>query len=317
MIDFAIGVLATLTVVRGYQRGIWRELISLILLVVVAVVSFRLGPGLAGVIESWAGVSSLAARFVAVTALFSGLMSASVWLVGRAYATRPADRGDQVGGAAISLVWLLGVLSLMFYVLTALPLNESTDQALAGSGVAELLSGEGSPAGRIVNAVAGDRVLEALVNLDQLVGDRQVIIEGDEVVPIPASADVEEAPLDAREVFDLLNRARVESGVAPLAFSEGLAELAASHAREMYAEGYFSHVSPTTGTVLDRVGSAGIPFVVVGENLALAPTAAAVHEGLMASPGHRANLLETRYRRVGVGAVSGPLGLMIVQIFTG
>ncbi len=318
VIDFVIGVLAALTVLRGWRRGVLRELVSVVLLALVALFSFRLGPRLGSVIESWAGVSSLAARFVAVSILSIGLMSGAVWVAGRVMTHRAAvDRGDQLGGVALSMLWLGGVLTLTFYILTALPLNEDADQAIDESSVAGLLVGEGSTAANLVNVIAGDRVLEALVNLDQLVGDRQVIIQGDEVVTIAASSDVDPAPEDALEVFELLNRARVEAGTEPLAFSETLATLAQSHAMEMYVDGYFSHLSPITGTVLDRVAAARIPFVIVGENLALAPTAASVHEGLMASPGHRTNLLDSRYRRVGIGAVSGPLGLMVVQVFTG
>jgi uncharacterized membrane protein required for colicin V production len=318
MIDFAVGVLATLTVIRGYQRGIGRELVSLVVLILVAILSFRMAPTLGGVLESWAGVSSLAGRFIAVIGLFALLMTSAVLLVGRAFESRAAsDPGDQVGGSAVSAVWLLGVLALLFYFVTALPLNDAADEALEHSTVAHFLGGENSAAGRIVNAVAGDRVLEALVNLDLVIGDRHVIIEGDQAISIPASDDLTDLPDDAQEVFELLNRARVEAGEAPLAFSQGLADVATGHAAEMYSQGYFSHVSATSGTVANRVTRAGIPFVVVGENLALAPTPATVHEGLMASPGHRENLLNPRYRRVGVAAISGPLGLMVVQVFTG
>ena len=84
----------------------------------------------------------------------------------------------------------------------------------------------------------------------------------------------------------------------------------------MYTEGFFGHTSPTTGDVGDRVEAAGIPFVLVGENLALAPTPGTVHDGLMSSEGHRANILGVDFTKVGVGVVSGPLGLMVVQVFT-
>lgn len=318
MIDFAVGVLAALTLVRGYQRGIGRELISLAVLILVAILSFRMAPTFGGILESWAGVSSLAGRFLAVVGLFATLMTGAVLLARRAFQPIAASEpGDQIGGAVVAAVWLVGVLSLLFYFLTALPLNDTADEALADSSIAHLLGGEGSAAGRIVNAVAGDRVLEALVNLDLVIGDRQVIIQGDEAVAIPASDALENRPDDAAEVFELLNRARVEAGEAPLAFSDGLAAVAAGHATEMYRDGYFSHQSPVTGTVADRVTAAGIPYVVVGENLALAPTPATVHEGLLASPGHRENMLSGRYRRVGVAAVAGPLGVMVVQVFTG
>ncbi len=85
----------------------------------------------------------------------------------------------------------------------------------------------------------------------------------------------------------------------------------------MYLEGYFSHHSPRTGDVASRTLVSGVSFRVVGENLALASTPRAVHAGLMDSEAHRANILGTEYRRVGIGAVRGPLGLMVVQVFAG
>jgi uncharacterized protein YkwD len=118
-------------------------------------------------------------------------------------------------------------------------------------------------------------------------------------------------------VFELLNLARLEANQEPLAFSEGLANVAIGHARAMYGQGYFSHVSPVTGTVADRVDSAGIPYRVVGENLALAVTPSQVHAGLMDSPGHKENILRSTFRRVGIAAIKGPMGYMVVQVFSG
>jgi hypothetical protein len=44
------------------------------------------------------------------------------------------------------------------------------------------------------------------------------------------------------------------------------------HAMDMYTNGFVSHVSPTTGTIGDRIRAARVPLVSVGENLALAAT---------------------------------------------
>jgi uncharacterized protein YkwD len=82
-------------------------------------------------------------------------------------------------------------------------------------------------------------------------------------------------------------------------------------------EGYFSHTSPITGSVAERMADAGIPYVIVGENLALAATSRTVHKGLMDSPSHRANIVGPGFTRLGVGVVRGPLGLMVVQVFSG
>jgi uncharacterized protein YkwD len=69
--------------------------------------------------------------------------------------------------------------------------------------------------------------------------------------------------------------------------------------------------------VADRVRAARISLSVVGENLALAATPRSIHAALMDSDGHRANILRTSFDRIGVAAVDGPLGLMVVQVFGG
>ena len=51
----------------------------------------------------------------------------------------------------------------------------------------ELVAGDESAAKNAVSAIVGDRVLEALVNLNQLLGDRQVVVDGTDTVTIPSS----------------------------------------------------------------------------------------------------------------------------------
>jgi uncharacterized protein YkwD len=61
---------------------------------------------------------------------------------------------------------------------------------------------------------------------------------------------------------------------------------------------------------------AGITFMNAGENLALAQTLDIAHNGLMHSPGHRANILRPQFGRVGIGILDGgKYGLMISQEF--
>jgi uncharacterized protein YkwD len=54
----------------------------------------------------------------------------------------------------------------------------------------------------------------------------------------------------------------------------------------------------------------------VGENLAIASTVRSGHQSLMQSDSHRNTILDNEFRRVGIGVVSGPLGLIIVQVFS-
>jgi uncharacterized protein YkwD len=81
------------------------------------------------------------------------------------------------------------------------------------------------------------------------------------------------------------------------------------------------HVSPRTGTALDRVRKGGLDPGLVLENVALALSAQEVESGFMSSPGHRANVVEPRATRLGVGVtpgtpVSGAVPLYFTQVFT-
>jgi uncharacterized protein YkwD len=117
-------------------------------------------------------------------------------------------------------------------------------------------------------------------------------------------------------MLDLVNAERTQRGLQPLAADPVLAELARAHGRDMFARGYFSHVTPDGRDLSDRMRAAGLGYLSAGENLALAPTLAAAHTGLMHSPGHRANILRKQFGRAGIGILDGGAqGLMVTEDF--
>lgn len=120
-----------------------------------------------------------------------------------------------------------------------------------------------------------------------------------------------------REMFDLVNEERQKAGVAPLAWHSGAVLVSREHAKDMWERRYFGHVSPDGEDVGDRLDKAGINYAFAGENLALAPTVSTAHTGLMNSEGHRDNILEGRFKKVGIGVIdNGVYGKMFVQVFT-
>ena len=67
---------------------------------------------------------------------------------------------------------------------------------------------------------------------------------------------------------------------------------------------YFSHTSPTYGTPFQMMKSFGITYKTAGENIARGyNTPESVVNGWMNSSGHRANILNSTYTRIGVGYV--------------
>jgi uncharacterized protein YkwD len=108
----------------------------------------------------------------------------------------------------------------------------------------------------------------------------------------------------------LVNDERARFGAPALLEDARLASAAAEHSRDMDARHYFEHVSPGGQTLLMRVRASGfIPSGRVGyslgENIAWGTlwlgTPRAIVKAWMASPGHRANILDRSYRYTGVG----------------
>lgn len=129
-----------------------------------------------------------------------------------------------------------------------------------------------------------------------------------------ASAIAGEMP--SEELSSMLtevNRQREAAGVQALALDSRLNEVAQNFAADMSKNGYFSHTSPSGQTFDDRLAAAGIEFAAAAENIAKGEMDVAGVVGLwMNSPGHRANLLDPRMKRLGVGHS----GLIWVQEFT-
>lgn len=117
-------------------------------------------------------------------------------------------------------------------------------------------------------------------------------------------------------MIEKVNLEREKVGLSPLVFDIKLREIARNHSADMFRRGYFAHRSPEGKDVSDRAQELNISFLVIGENLAYAPILELAHQGLMNSPGHRANILGAGYHKIGIGiASSNQYGLMITQVF--
>lgn len=120
-----------------------------------------------------------------------------------------------------------------------------------------------------------------------------------------------------QDMFQLVNEERIKQGLDPLIFNTSLRDLARAHSNDMFKRGYFSHYTPEGLSPFDRMEKAGIMYQYAGENLALAPSTALSMQGLMNSPGHRANILNPNFHQIGIGVIDGGIyGKMYTQEFT-
>ena len=116
-------------------------------------------------------------------------------------------------------------------------------------------------------------------------------------------------------LLDLVNRLRNQRGLRSLSMNSSLCTAARSHSREMALGGFIGHGSPSTGSFLTRLSAVVGPGTFVGENVASGLTIEQVERAFEASPGHLQNLLEPRFRSVGIGIATGPTGLMVTEDF--
>src|SRR4051812_48301795 len=132
--------------------------------------------------------------------------------------------------------------------------------------------------------------------------------DNSDVTPSDSNQDVVNAA-----ILCLVNGERSDAGLPALASNDLLAKAATGMCGRMVAEHFFAHETPDGKNVVDRVEPTGyIPNSgdwVVGENLAWGSgalsTPQAIVNGWMNSPGHKANILATDYKDVGLAAALG------------
>lgn len=118
------------------------------------------------------------------------------------------------------------------------------------------------------------------------------------------------------EMLQLVNKERAAVGLLPLNADSSLIHTARKHSADMFLRRYFSHNTPEGYSPFDRLHTAKVNYLYAGENLAFAATLIKAHNGLMLSPGHRANILNKNYHKAGIGILEIPMqGLLITQEF--
>lgn len=135
--------------------------------------------------------------------------------------------------------------------------------------------------------------------------------------PLETAIELRSSPVRLVEVEHgltaAINDLRVRRGLRPLRVSPALRRAAATHSFEMARLGYFDHTSANGTRFWRRIGRfyplRRFRAWDVGENLAASSPTMDVLETIsdwLASPGHRANLLDRRWREAGIAAVFAP-----------
>ncbi|MBO3676802.1 CAP domain-containing protein [Streptomyces sp. NEAU-YJ-81] len=133
--------------------------------------------------------------------------------------------------------------------------------------------------------------------------------------PAPPAESAGPETASETEVLTLVNEEREKAGCAPVTADPKLAQLAEDFSEDMSLRQFFDHISPDGDSPWDRAESAGI-LDLGGENIARGQSdAQAVMDSWMNSSGHRANILNCSFKRLGVGTHLGTGGPWWTQDF--
>lgn len=124
----------------------------------------------------------------------------------------------------------------------------------------------------------------------------------------------------AQAVLELVNAERAKNGLNALQLDSALSKVAEAHSKDMATRNFFSHTNPDGLSPFDRIKNAGISYRTAGENIAAGQkTPEQVVEGWMNSEGHRKNILNASFTKMGLGYVKANSGYSTywTQLFIG
>lgn len=220
-------------------------------------------------------------------------------------------RGEKTLGIIPGLMSACIILAFLFSVVLALPTSGYLKRLVTNSRLGSPMVAYASSFEKGLQNVFGGALQESLTFLS-------VKPDSNETVNLRFSVNDGTVDLGSEEIMlKMINSEREKSNLKPLVMDIKLRDLGRAYSQEMFMKGYFSHINKLGMSPFDRMEAQGIDFVHAGENLALAPSVELGMQGLMNSPGHKANILSPKYGKVGIGVIDGGIyGKMFTQEFT-
>lgn len=314
-IDILLIVIIALSVFSGYRRGFILGALDLFGWALVLLAGLRfyqpfakwLGPR----VDFWSDVWDRPIAFILIAVVVVVVVQTLGHVLLRRLSKDAHERpSNKALGTLPGLANGLITAALVSALLLAMPLSQGIQERARESGIVNRLVVYAERLETALHPVFSEAIAQTL-NLLTVQPDSTERVNLPFRVPnVRPRPDLEAAMLE------LVNRERVAVGLKPLLPDQEVTQVARRHSADMFARGYFAHVTPDGVNPFDRMRAANVRYLTAGENLALAPTVRVAHNGLMNSPGHRANILRPEFGRLGIGIMDGGMrGLMVTQNF--
>ena len=315
IIDVLLLLLVALGVAQGYRRGFIHGLLDLVRWVASILAGLRFYEPVArwlGPHVGWPEVWDRPAAFL-LASISAGL---AVHLLGHFLLLRrlSEDAHERPTNRALGMLpgFVSGLITAAVFgaLLLSVPLPDALREPARESALANRLAAQTERLEMALRPVFDEAIAQTLTRLTIRPGSDERVELDFKVANTTARPD-----LEAR-MLELVNAERAAAGLPALAPDPEMTGVARKHSADMFARGYFAHQTPEGLSPFDRMKRDSVSFRTAGENLALAPTLSVAHTGLMNSPGHRANILQPAFGRLGIGIMDGGRrGLMVTQNF--
>lgn len=315
-VDIAIVGIILFFIFRGWFQGfltLTASFLSLFLALLLAVkLETIVGPFITekfGVTSSWSSVISYTAIAFIVEIIASTVFSELIVYLPRRF--RESVVSNAVG-AALSALNGIVITTFLLVLLLALPIQGTLKTDIKQSFLGPKMLGWIEKNGKSIFNAFEDSARDV---------SRFLTVEPGSTDRITFDFTLHDSDLKIDETAEqnmliLLNDERVLRNIPPLLVDPTMRQVARDYSRRMFLERYFSHIDATGHDAAFRLEKAGVHFLVAGENLAYAPDVSTAHRGLMNSEGHRKNVLDPRFKRVGIGVLDGgSWGKMFTQEF--
>lgn len=139
--------------------------------------------------------------------------------------------------------------------------------------------------------------------------------------PLKSEKEKTQGVLSGDEIIKITNEYRANENLSSLLENETLNKAAMERVEDMFKQQYFAHVSPDGKDISDTLENVHYEYAVSGENLALGyfSNSKDLVDAWMASPGHRANILNSKFTEIGVAykieLYKGKKQYIAVQVF--
>ena len=120
-----------------------------------------------------------------------------------------------------------------------------------------------------------------------------------------------------QKILELMNAKRTEAGLKPLTVDNTLVQVARYKSNNMIQNNFFSHTNPDGTKWTNWLQTIGYKYTTSGENIAYNTSdPVELFNQWWNSPGHRANMMNASYTKVGIGVIHGNGKYMGTQTFS-